>query len=298
MEKEDKRLNEVIRVQKRPNNFVMIDKGFLENPNLSWKAKGILAYLLSKPDNWKVVTRNLVNQSVDGKSAVYSGLKELSEQGYYTKRPIRNEKGTRIVQWESIVFEVPENSASLENSGVSLLPDFQQIENQDIENQDIENRERNNNYINKNYKTVSNNQSSQSVGTDGQDKTDNTLQEIEAYRELIKEHIDYDSFKLAHTADLELIDAIIAIMVDVLVSDGVYVTVAGENKPRELVKNVLLQLNYSDIEHVIVQFQKQTAPIKKKKQYLLSMLYNSPQERKAHYTNLVISDMWSGGDRK
>ncbi|GHU76592.1 hypothetical protein FACS1894188_09350 [Clostridia bacterium] len=35
----DKRLNEVIRVQKRPNSFITMDKGFVENPNLSWKAK-------------------------------------------------------------------------------------------------------------------------------------------------------------------------------------------------------------------------------------------------------------------
>ena len=52
---EDKRLDEVIRVRKRPNNFVMLDKTFLEDDRLSFKAKGILAYLLSKPDNWKVI---------------------------------------------------------------------------------------------------------------------------------------------------------------------------------------------------------------------------------------------------
>ena len=67
---EDKRLDEVIRVRKRPNNFVMIDKTFLEDERLSFKAKGILAYLLSKPDNWKVIVGNLVKYSNDGKSAV------------------------------------------------------------------------------------------------------------------------------------------------------------------------------------------------------------------------------------
>ncbi len=48
---EDKRLNEIIRVKKCQNNFVMMDKTFLEDTRLSFKAKGILAYLLSKPDN-------------------------------------------------------------------------------------------------------------------------------------------------------------------------------------------------------------------------------------------------------
>ena len=135
---EDKRFNEVIRVRKRPNNFVMIDKTFLEDDRLSYKAKGILAYLLSKPDNWKVVVGDLVNRSKDGKASVYAGLRELKEYGYYNKTPVRNEQGTRIVRWESVVYELP----------ISLLTDFQYIENQNIENQFIENRERNNNYIN------------------------------------------------------------------------------------------------------------------------------------------------------
>ena len=78
---EDKCLNEVIRVQKRKNNFVMMDKEFLENESLSGKAKGILAYLLSKPDNWKVIAGNLINSATDGKGSVYKGLAELSEHG-------------------------------------------------------------------------------------------------------------------------------------------------------------------------------------------------------------------------
>lgn len=91
---EDKRLNEIIRVQKRHSNFVLLDKSFLEDTRLSYKAKGILAYLLSKPDNWKVIVGNLVNYSADGKASVYAGLKELRECGYYEKVPIRNDKDT------------------------------------------------------------------------------------------------------------------------------------------------------------------------------------------------------------
>ena len=86
---EDRRLDEVIRVRKSPNSFVTMDKSFLEDSRLSYKAKGILAYLLSKPDNWKVIVGNLVNYSADGKASVYAGLKELKECGYYEKVPIR-----------------------------------------------------------------------------------------------------------------------------------------------------------------------------------------------------------------
>ena len=150
---EDKRLDEVIRVKKSPNSFVTMDKSFLEDSRLSYKAKGILAYLLSKPDNWKVIVGNLVNYSADGKASVYAGLKELKECGYYEKVPIRNERGTRIIRWESTIYENPSLSSSLftesqevekrdvkgkkstENSAFSLLPNFQEIENLEIENQ-------------------------------------------------------------------------------------------------------------------------------------------------------------------
>ena len=75
MEK-DKDTNEIIRVKRKPSNFVTMDKGFLENPNLSWKRKGMLAYLLSKPDNWKVIVNNPEKNATDGMSSVKKGLVE------------------------------------------------------------------------------------------------------------------------------------------------------------------------------------------------------------------------------
>lgn len=296
MVSEDKRLNEVIRVQKRTNNFVMIDKGFLENMNLSWKAKGILAYLLSKPDNWKVIVGNIINQATDGKTAVYNGLKELSEQGHYVKRPIRNEQGNRIVQWESIVFEIPEDGKTLDITDFSLLPDFQEIENLDIGNLNIENQPLVINNNTKNYKTLVNNQSSLSVGTDGQDKTETIIQRIEACTEMLKSNIGYDSFAISRPSDIGLIDEIIGIMLDVVVSSSPSVAVGGENKPRELVKHNLMQLGYDDIELVLDQFKSQSERITKKKQYILTMLYNSKLERHSHYANWVESEMRGGKD--
>lgn len=275
---EDKRLNEIIRVQKRPNNFVMMDKSFLEDTRLSYKAKGILAYLLSKPDNWKVIIGNLVNYSTDGKASVYAGLKELKECGYYEKIPVRNEQGTRITRWESIVYEIP----------LSLLTDFQEIENLDIENQFIENRERNNNY-NTNKLNFSNNhvQSCQEK-KDGQADLGATLY-------LIRKNVDYASLKVTHADDMELIDEFINIILDALLSQGRNIRINGESKPRELVKSNLMKLTYADIDHVLRQFKEHGERIKKKQQYILSMLYHSPMERTAHYTNWVQADYKKGG---
>lgn len=275
-EKKDKRLDEVIRVKKRPNKYVLLDKTFLEDERLSYKAKGILAYLLSKPDNWKVIIGNLINYSTDGKASVYAGLKELKECGYYEKVPIRNEKGTRIIRWESTVYEVPN----------SLLPDFQEIENLEIENQFLENQERNNNYINNNYKTFSKNhvQSCQNK-EDRQEETD-----IQTYLLAIRKQVDYANFMTAYKEDLALIDELIDIILDVMLSQSKMIRISGEEKPRELVKSMFMKLTHYDIIHVLEQFKSLGTKIKKKRQYILTMLYHSKMELEAHYTNLVQAD--------
>lgn len=276
---EDKRLDEVIRVRKRPNNFVMLDKTFLEDDRLSFKAKGILAYLLSKPDNWKVIVGNLVKYSKDGKSAVYAGLKELKECGYYVKTPIRSEDGRRISRWESTVYEMPD----------SLLSDFQEIDNKEIENQYFENRERNNNYYN-NKLNINNNHVSLSVREE--DKTDETDEKnsIENTLEVIHDNIGYEQLRQTNPEDMGLIDEFVNVMLDTLLSKSGVVRINGEEKPRALVQSQIMKVGYDDILLVMMQFRQHKERIQKKRQYILSMLYHAPMERNAHYTNLVHAE--------
>lgn len=272
---DDKRLNEVIRIRKRPNNFVMMDKTFLEDMRLSYKAKGILAYLLSKPDDWKVIVGNLVNNSKDGKASVYAGLKELKECGYYEKIPVRNEQGTRIIRWESTVCEVP----------LSLLTDFQEIENLDVENLYIENRERNNNYYT-DKSNINNNYTSQSV----RNMTDTNQSKLAKTLERLRSNIGYDQLKQAYPGDMGLIDEFVSVMLDALLSEGGVVRINGEAKPRELVRNQIVRLEYADLEYVLLQFKQQKERIRNKPQYILSMLYHSRMERNAYYANWVQSN--------
>ena len=276
---EDKRLDEVIRVRKRPNNFVMLDKTFLEDDRLSFKAKGILAYLLSKPDNWKVIVGNLVKYSKDGKSAVYAGLKELKECGYYVKTPIRSEDGRRISRWESTVYEMPD----------SLLSDFQEIDNEEIENQYLENRERNYNYYNNKLK-INNNHVSLSVREE--DKTDETDEEnsVENTLEVIHDNIGYEQLRQTNPEDMGLIDEFVNVMLDTLLSKSGVVRINGEEKPRALVQSQIMKVGYDDILLVLMQFRQHKERIQKKRQYILSMLYHAPMERNAHYTNLVHAE--------
>jgi len=102
--------HEIIRVERAAGNFAVMHKGFLADDRLSFKAKGVLAYCLSKHDSWKVVVANLVNQSTDGKAAVLTALRELRLYGYYEKNPVRDACG-KILQWEGVIREVPADSS-------------------------------------------------------------------------------------------------------------------------------------------------------------------------------------------
>ncbi|MFB2832924.1 hypothetical protein [Floridanema evergladense] len=95
----------IIRKFKKQHPWVAIDKTPLEDARLSFKARGVMAYLLCKPDDWTVNLNHLTTVSEkDGKEAIQSALKELEKLGYIARYRGRNDKG-RITGWELVVFE-------------------------------------------------------------------------------------------------------------------------------------------------------------------------------------------------
>jgi hypothetical protein len=97
----------IFRVEKSKDNpFVMMDRRPLEKPYLSWKAKGLLAYLLSRPDNWIVNFGDLVKRSTDGEHATRAAAKELEEAGHLKVKRHTDKKG-RVTKYEYVVLEYP-----------------------------------------------------------------------------------------------------------------------------------------------------------------------------------------------
>lgn len=98
----------IFRIRKDPNNpYVMVNKGFVYDSSLSAKAKGILLYLLSRPDNWQVYEMEISKHFTDGREAIRSGLKELVFTGYIKRTRERDEKG-RLRKMNYEVFEIPQ----------------------------------------------------------------------------------------------------------------------------------------------------------------------------------------------
>jgi hypothetical protein len=67
---------------KHTGKYTSISNQLLNSINLSWKAKGLWAFINSKPDGWKFSQERISQQTKDGLESTRSGLKELQEAGY------------------------------------------------------------------------------------------------------------------------------------------------------------------------------------------------------------------------
>lgn len=114
----------IYRIRKRDPGYTQVCNDIINETGLSWKAKGILIYLLSKPDGWTVRENNIVKHSVDGLKATKAGIKELINRGYMFRRKIRDYQG-KYRGWETIVCEVPFTEMPFSDVGFSdvHLPD-------------------------------------------------------------------------------------------------------------------------------------------------------------------------------
>lgn len=86
--------NNTITRRKYDRDYCQMANEFLKDTRLSWKAKGIIAYVQMLPDDWVLNMRDLTNRATDGRDSLYSGIKELEKFGYCSKIMQRNPDGT------------------------------------------------------------------------------------------------------------------------------------------------------------------------------------------------------------
>lgn len=72
----------------QPETFKTISLHHVESaPDLSWKAVGLLTYMLTRPPGWHFYRGDMVKRHSDGRDAVKSGLRELRDAGYVRMKP-------------------------------------------------------------------------------------------------------------------------------------------------------------------------------------------------------------------
>lgn len=121
--------------KRKKNGFTQISNTLLEDSRLSWKAKGLLCYLMSRPDSWKINKTDICNRGAEGRDSMQNGLKELKEYGYLHIYPSKAKNG----QFEGWIWEyddVPFVAEILENhitekqhETAEIVQDFRSAEN-------------------------------------------------------------------------------------------------------------------------------------------------------------------------
>jgi uncharacterized phage protein (TIGR02220 family) len=114
------------------NDFTIVCNSFIRDDRLSYGTKGIMLTLLSLPEDWDYSIKGLVSLSTDGETKVRNGLSELTKYGYLERKPVRDEKTKKIIDWDYILYEKPQEKKP--------LGDLPQVENLVVANLDVANQ--------------------------------------------------------------------------------------------------------------------------------------------------------------
>ncbi|AWZ50005.1 replication initiation and membrane attachment (plasmid) [Clostridiaceae bacterium 14S0207] len=97
-------------IKDKGNPYIMLNKHCIYNANISLKAKGLMAYFLSRPDHWEFYQAEILQNCKDGKDSLLSAIKELEKNGYIKRNFKRDKKGKLLGGYDYEIYEVPQNA--------------------------------------------------------------------------------------------------------------------------------------------------------------------------------------------
>ena len=291
-------------ITKKEKGFVQIPNSILSDPNISLKAKTVLAIMLSLPDNWDFSIEGISGKCKESKDCIAKAVNELIDTGYVIRTKTRGADG-RITKWEYEVFEepcktiersneepcgeIPDTALSHQEKPEEDYPeqDFPELDNPSVETKDtyntIINKKENNNILFSNIK---------SNPIQSKHKISFSMSEIELKELEVKDNIEYDILLQKFPTKHAMIDEIVNLMVEVLCSKRETITIASDSHPIEQVKERFKSVDSGHIEYILECLDKTTTDIRNIKQYLLSVIFNAPQTMDNYYTAVVKHDLY------
>lgn len=133
-----------IRVKKDERYFVASNEAF-NDERLSWEARGLMGYLLSKPNDWVIRQKDLEQKGPAGDHKLRRMLAELRKCGYMNR--IRTSMPDGTFEWETEIYESPSQNPNpnekvttrrFSTSGSSTSGETPDIVNTDEPNTDSE----------------------------------------------------------------------------------------------------------------------------------------------------------------
>lgn len=95
----------VFKIEKN-KDYTIMSNYHLRDRNLSYKAKGLLSFMLSLPEDWNYSINGLVAISKEGVKAIRNILQELKKYGYLIVDKKKNKFGK--FEYEYLIYECPE----------------------------------------------------------------------------------------------------------------------------------------------------------------------------------------------
>lgn len=297
----------VFRVVKT-KNYTMMSNQHLKDKRLTLKAKGLMSVMLSLPENWDYTLRGLAAISKEGVDAISEAVKELERSGYVIRNRKRDERG-RLSGTEYLIYEdchmnsqpaqdAPEpkkpkrENPRLENpvqeKPVQENPKQEKPEQENPAqlNTNPQRTKKSKTDISRTHQSIYPAEPETAGCQDGIDRMDMA----EAYREIIKENVEYDF--LVPRYGQERMDETVELMLETVLSRRPYIRIAGDDFPREVVRSRFLKINSDHLEYVFDCIDKNVTKVNNIKAYLLAALYNAPATMDSYYRAEVNHDLY------
>ena len=289
----------VFRIE-RTRDYTVMSNHHLRDKALSLKSKGLLSMMLSLPEDWNYTTRGLAKICKEGVDAIGGALRELEAAGYIVRHQLRDRQG-RISDTEYVIYEQPQPKAPDTPQPDTASPD---TENPYLADPDTEKPAELNIEKSKTQKSNTQGASTDSIPfretaaarpPERKGRDSMSMEEMQDYRELILENIEYDHLCREFETYREDLDEIVELIVETVCARRKTTRIAGADFPHEVVRSRFLKLDSSHIEFVMECLHNNTTEIRNMKQYLLTVLFNAPTTMNNHYTAQVNHDMHAGG---
>lgn len=288
----------VFRVE-RTRDYTVMSNYHLKDKRLSLKSKGLLSQMLSLPDDWDYTLSGLSVINRESKDAIRSALNELEAAGYIRRRQTTDASG-KFSSNEYIIYERPEEpEPSLEKpSSENPTTEKPMTEKPSSGNPTQLNTKKS--ITKKSITDLSSTDSfpfpsgETAAGPPEANRRETDTDQMELYRDLIKENISYEILRQDMPYDCDRLDEIVELMVETVCSTRKQIRVSGSDYPAQVVKSRLLKLDSEHIRFVFDCLKQNTTRVRNIRQYLLAVLFNAPTTIGNYYSALVNHDMHGG----
>ena len=281
----------VFRIE-RTRDYTVMSNHHLRDKALSLKSKGLLSMMLSLPEDWNYTTRGLAKICKEGVDAIGGALRELEAAGYIVRHQMRDRQG-RISDTEYVIYEQPQpDTASPDTENPYLdSPDTEKPAELNIE----KSKTQKSNTQGSSTDSIPFRETAAARPPERKGRDAMSVEEMQSYRDLVLENIEYDHLCREFATYREDLDEIVELIVETVCARRKTTRIAGADFPHEVVRSRFLKLDSSHIEFVMECLHNNTTEVRNMKQYLLTVLFNAPTTMSNHYTAQVNHDMHAGG---